>query len=173
MAAAIDLFVVLVVLVIEIGPQRQRRAADKAFETAFVEKSKVLQRPDFVHLINCAVASQTAAFVVVDLRAKHCHSVTFHKAPLRHISTGRSFWKNKVNCCELSLITRAVWEKQEMQGSAFPLWLLSAFSHVIFSEKPVHSENWRARAESLNFSIPLTLYSSKVAHRRVFFGIID
>lgn len=64
-ALAVDLFVVLVLLVVVVGPQGQFGAADEALEAALVEEGEVLQGADFVHLVDCLAASQAAVLVAV------------------------------------------------------------------------------------------------------------
>lgn len=56
MATAVDLFVLLAVLVVVVGLERELRAADGALEAAAVEEGEVLERTDSVHLVDGVVA---------------------------------------------------------------------------------------------------------------------
>lgn len=56
MATAVDLFVLLAVLVVVVGLEREFRAADGALEAAAVEEGEVLERADPVHLVDGVVA---------------------------------------------------------------------------------------------------------------------
>lgn len=56
MATAVDLFVLLAVLIVVVGLERELRAADGALEAAAVEEGEVLERTDPVHLVDGVVA---------------------------------------------------------------------------------------------------------------------
>lgn len=63
--AAVDFLVILAVLVVQVGFQRQFGAARRTLEATAVEEAEVLQRPDSVHLVDGLLASQTRRFVKV------------------------------------------------------------------------------------------------------------
>lgn len=65
MADAIDLLVVVGILVVVVGFERQLGAACRTLETALMEKCKVLQWADAVHLVHRLVAPETEILVKV------------------------------------------------------------------------------------------------------------
>ena len=62
---AVDLLVIVGILIVVVGLERQFRAACRALETALVEKCKVLQRTDSVHLVHRLTAPEAEILVKV------------------------------------------------------------------------------------------------------------
>lgn len=60
---AVNLLVLLALLVVEVGLQRQFGAAEEALEASLMVEGEVLQRADLIHLVDRLAAPQTGALV--------------------------------------------------------------------------------------------------------------